>query len=57
MLETNVRRAEEVFPVRNTLSKTILGFLLLKSPSRGVVLCAKQPVVNSYGKNPERNRK
>lgn len=50
-------RDEEVFPVRNILSETISGFLLLKSLSRGVGVCTKQSVVNSYRKTPERNRK
>ena len=48
---------KKVFPVRNTLSKTLLGFLLLQSLSRGAALCTKQSVENSYRKTPERKRK
>lgn len=50
-------RNEEVFPLRNTLSKTISGFLLLTSLSRSVAVRTEQLVVNSYRKTPERNRK
>lgn len=47
-------RDEEVFPTRYIPSKAISGFLLLKSLSRGVAFCTKQPVVNSYRETPEK---
>lgn len=50
-------RNKEAFPVRNILSKPVLGFLLLKSMNECVAVCTKQPVVNSYRKIPESNRK
>lgn len=40
----------------NILNKPVLGFLLLKSLSGGVAVCTKQPVANSYRKNPRKKQ-